>query len=135
MLLLPLTGQAEMDKKSAVVRMSVGKYAKITGLNDFILNTQNEDGSAEALYAGSDEFNLESNCAVQVDLVGEPLSKGEAKLKTSYQLDEKDMTFSTAAGVHNAPHKVSAQAQLGNISSQESGDYSANITLTVSAIQ
>lgn len=139
---LPLIANAQegvpklvkVDSDSAVVRMNVAKYAQITGLDDFILNTANIDGSAGAIYSGFDLFNLESNCAVQVDLVGASLSKGSNILSTKYKLDDAEMTFQTT-GAHNKSHKISAEAVLGNISSQEAGDYSADITLTVSAIQ
>ncbi len=126
-------GINKMDQKSAVVRMNVGRYAKITNLNDFVLYTKSESGSANALYEGSDKFNLESNCAVQVDLEGEKLTNGTYSLATKYNLDGKE-SISTDRGVHSQEHSVGAQALLGNISSQEAGDYKANITLTVSAI-
>ncbi len=123
-----------LDTGKAVVRMNVAEYAKITNLNDFILRTVDDDGSAGAVYSGFDNFNLESNTAVQVTLEGEQLTNGARKLSTKYSLNEKEMNFSTAKGVHKGEHKVSASATLGNISDQEAGGYSANILITVSAL-
>lgn len=92
-----------------------------------------EDGDADSIYEGQDSFQVESNRAIMVTLAGEDLSNGSDSIATSYKLDS-GADIQTAPGVHNAAHVISDQAILGNISVQEAGEYSANITLTVSAL-
>jgi len=124
-----------LDSDSAVVSLSVGQYASLTQLDDFVLSlSSGADGDASSMYDGSDEFRVESNCAVNISMSGEDLSNGSgSSISTDYFLDGAE-SIQTDAGVHNALHTVSAEATLGNISSQEAGGYSANITITVSAI-
>jgi hypothetical protein len=125
----------QIDSDSANVTMSVGLYASLTGLDDFVLTTSDTDGSAGAVYSGSDNFNLESNGQVRVSLTGGDLSNGSESVSTSYSLDGSGMTFDTTAdSVHNASHSVSASATLGEISAQKAGGYSGVITLTVSSL-
>lgn len=119
---------------SATVSMEVGKFAAIAGLDDFVLSTQNADGSEGAVYSGSSDFRLITNSAVHVILEGSNLSKGLNSVATTYALDSAGTSFDTVAGVHNAEHTVSASAILGGISDQEAGSYSAEITITVSAL-
>lgn len=126
---------AGLDTDSATVNMNVGLYAALTGLNDFTLTTSDADGSAGAVYSGDDEFQLESNGQVRVTLAGANLQNGADSVSTAYKLNDAGTTFDTEAKkVHNAAHKVSAAATLGEISSQQAGAYSSVITLTVSAI-
>jgi hypothetical protein len=132
--ILPYESFAQLDSDSAVVRMSVAKFARISGLDDFVLYPVSTDGDADSIYSGSEDFMLESNCAVLVTLTGEQLTNGSSELDTSYNLDSAGMSFETIPGVHNQEHTVNAQAQLGQISEQEAGDYAANIEITVSAL-
>jgi len=126
---------AELDSDSATVSMNVGLYASLTGLDDFSLTTSDADGSAGAIYSGSDSFNLESNGQVHVSMTGGDLSNGSDSVTTAYALDGGSTEFDTTVdSVHNAAHTVSAQATLGNISSQKAGAYSGSITITVSSI-
>ena len=127
---------ANLDQDTANVTMSVGLFASITGLDDFVLTTNDPDGSAGAVYEGADNFNLESNGQVRVALTGGNLKSGAGtEVATSYALDSTGLTFDTESNkVHNAAHSVSAAATLGEISAQEAGGYSSIITLTVSAI-
>ena len=126
---------AGLDTDSATVSMSIGLYASLTGLDDFTLTTSDADGSAGAVYAGSDSFNLESNGQVRVSLAGSDLSAGLDSVDTTFSMDGEGTTSdTTSSSVHNASHSVSAQATLGDISSQQAGAYSSVITLTVSAI-
>ena len=126
---------ANLDEDKATVSMNVGLYASITGLNDFILSTSAADGSANAVYAGSDDFQLESNGQVRVSLSGGNLSNGLNEVATTFDMDTVGLTFDTTAdSVHLANHTVSAEAVLGDISSQQAGAYQSEITLTVSAI-
>ncbi|MBT3584588.1 MAG: hypothetical protein HN509_06760 [Halobacteriovoraceae bacterium] len=129
------TANAEqMDQKSATVRLEVAKFARITNLDDFVLSRQSTDGDAASIYDGSEEFRLESNTAVSVSLSGEMLSNGTSRIDTNYALDDDGLSFDTEPGVHNEEHKVSAEATLGQISDQEAGSYSAQITITVAAL-
>lgn len=125
---------AQLDSDSAIVRLNVAKFASITGLDDFILNPVSTDGEAQSIYSGFDMFNLESNTGVSVSLAGAQLSNGTDDISTAYSLDDSAINFDTAPGVHNAQHKVSAQATLGQISDQEAGEYSAQIVITVAAL-
>lgn len=130
-----LVQATEIDSDSANVSMSIGLYAALTGLDDFTLSTSGVDGAAGAIYSGSDSYNLESNGQVRVSLSGGDLSNGSDSVSTSYSLDGSGVTFdTTSSSVHNAAHSVSADATLGDISSQASGSYSAVITMTVSSI-
>ncbi len=126
---------ADLDQDSAIVTMDVALFAAITGLDDFVLNTNDTSGEAGAIYSGSDSYRLESNGQVRVSLTGDDLTNGENSVDTQYALDSNGVTFDTTAdSVHNAEHTVSAVATLGDISSQKAGAYSSEITLTVSAL-
>ncbi|MFL0798600.1 MAG: hypothetical protein K6L73_14055 [Cellvibrionaceae bacterium] len=126
---------ADLDSDSATVSMSVAQFAALTGLDDFVLSTSDVDGSAGAVYSGSDDFALESNTQVRVSLTGGDLSNGSDSVSTSYDIDGGGLIMETAAdSVHNNSHTVSAEATLGAISAQKAGAYSSEITLTVSAL-
>lgn len=126
---------AALDSDTATVSMSIGLYASLTGLADFTLTTSDADGSAGAVYTGSDDFNVESNGQVRVSLAGGNLTSGDDSVATTFAMDGAGTTFdTTASSVHDASHTVSASATLGDISSQQAGAYSSVITLTVSAI-
>jgi hypothetical protein len=126
---------ADLDSDSATVSLNVGQYAALTGLDDFTLTTTDPEGSANAVYSGSDNFSLESNTQVRVSLSGGDLSNGVDSVSTSYDLDGVGLIMDTAAdSVHDAAHTVSASATLGAISGQKAGDYQSVITLTVSSI-
>lgn len=117
---------------SATVCMSIGVRASISGFDDFELSTTDIDGTAGAIYRGSDSFHLESNAPVRVLIDGEPLSNGSDTIESLYSIDGSYNSFDTAAkGDHNGDHVFSAAAQLGRISSQLSGDYSSDVVLTV----
>ncbi len=125
---------AELDSKNAIVTLEVAKFAKISGLENFVLLPVSTDGDANSVYSGFDMFNLESNAAVSVTLTGDQLSNGENTISTAYELDEGGLSFDTDEGIHNEQHKVSAEAILGEISAQEAGGYSAQIVITVAAL-
>ena len=119
---------------SATVSMEVGKFAAIAGLDDFSLSTQDGDGSEGAIYSGSTTFRLISNSAVHMTLEGTNLLNGANSVPTVYELDGSGTSLDTSTGVHNQEHTVSANATLGEISAQEAGAYSGQITITVSAL-
>ena len=125
---------APLDSKGATVSMQVGKFAKISELNNFVLNPVSTDGDALSIYTGSDAFRLEANCPVILVLSGGNLTNGRQELATTYQLDDGTQNVTSSDPMHDKQHKVSASAQLGNISQQEAGNYAANITITVSAL-
>ncbi len=129
------TYAAELDSKNATVSMSVGQFASITGLDDFVLSTLGSDGAAGAIYSGSDAYNLESNAQVRVSLSGGNLTNGSDSVSTSYSLDGGGLTFDTTSdSVHNGSHTIAASATLGDISAQKAGAYSTVITLTVASL-
>ncbi len=126
---------ADLDSDTATVSLSVAQFAALTNLDDFVLTTTDPDGSAGAIYTGSDSFNLESNTQVRVSLSGGDLSNGSDSVTTSYDIDGGGIIMDTTANsVHDATHVVSADATLGAISAQKAGAYSTDITLTVSAL-
>lgn len=126
---------AALDEDSATVSMDVALYAAVTGLDDFVLSTTATSGGAGAVYGGSDTYRLESNGQVRVSLSGGDLSNGSDTVPTTYALDNSGVSFDTTVDVvHNADHTISAEAILGDISSQKAGGYSALITLTVAAL-
>jgi hypothetical protein len=126
---------ADLARDSATVSLEVAKFASLTGLNDFVLTTQDASGSAGATYTGSDTFFLESNAQVRVTLEGGNLTNGADHIETSYSLDGEGLIMDTKAkSVHKGEHTVAATAVLGDISAQQAGDYISEITLTVSAI-
>lgn len=140
-----------LDTDDATVTLNIGKYAQITNLDDFSLSLEDEfvEGDANAFYSGKDTYNLEANTGVNVQLSSYAnLSNGSDQVSTNYDVDIGgngvadetliESTFSsfdtTADAVHNADHVIGARAQLGDISSQKAGGYSADIVMTVSAL-
>ncbi|WP_330925148.1 hypothetical protein [Candidatus Sororendozoicomonas aggregata] len=136
LLVIPINTSAnELNDASSSVSMNVGLYASISGLDDFSLTTSGTDGSANAIYSGSDTYQLESNGQIRVTLTGSDLSNGSDSISTNYSLDGSGLTFDTAAdSAHNASHSISATATLGEISAQKAGSYTGTITITVSGI-
>ncbi len=120
--------------ENATVSMNVALYAAIKDLDDFSLQTSDADGSAGAIYSGSDAFSVQSNGQVRVTLAGADLVSGANVITPDYALDSSGLTFDTGLGVHNQVHSISASAQLGEISDLEAGAYSGEITMTVSAL-
>ena len=60
------------------------------------------------------------------------MSNGVNTIDTFYQIDGARDYFDTASeGIHSSSHTLSARAQLGRISQQLAGDYSATLVLTV----
>lgn len=151
LLSLNLSHASAIDTDAATVTLNIGKYAQITNLDDFALTLENGfvDGDANAFYSGKDTYNLEANSGVNVQLSSYAnLSNGSDEVPTSYDIDlggngAADETailstfssFDTVAdAVHNASHVIGARAQLGDISSQKAGGYSADIVMTVSSL-
>lgn len=119
-------------QSSATICMSVGVTASISGFDDFQLVPIEGDGSAGAIYDGTDTFHLQSNAPVRVLIEGESLNNGSDTIETLYSIDASRNYYDTATGsAHDAQHSFVARAQLGRISTQLAGDYSASVTLTV----
>ncbi|MBV1873390.1 MAG: LruC domain-containing protein [Gammaproteobacteria bacterium] len=117
---------------SAVVCMSIGLQASVSGLDDISLQAAGLDGAAGAVYQNSDEFTLESNGGVTLMVASQPLFHDGYEINTHYFIDGQLHSFSTQEGeVHNSDHVFTALAQLGNISSQLAGSYSTTVHLTV----
>ncbi|MCF6777478.1 hypothetical protein L3V83_12985 [Thiotrichales bacterium 19X7-9] len=140
-----------LDSDSATVTLNIGKFAQVTNLDDFSLNLEEGmvDGQANSFYSGTDTYNLESNTGVTVQLSSfDNLSNGTDEVNTNYDIDiggngaesaseigRNMVNFNTQAdSVHNQRHIIGARAQLGEISNQKAGSYSADITMTVSAL-
>ncbi|MCF6765927.1 hypothetical protein L3V82_09080 [Thiotrichales bacterium 19S3-7] len=140
-----------LDSDSATVTLDIGKFAQVTNLDDFSLNLEEGmvDGQANSFYSGTDTYNLESNTGVTVQLSSfDNLSNGTDEVNTNYDIDiggngansaseigSNMVTFNTTTDqVHNQQHTIGARAQLGEISNQKAGSYSADITMTVSAL-
>lgn len=119
-------------QSSATVCLSVGVTASISGFDDFQLAATVNDGTAGAIYDGSDTFHLQSNAPVRVVIEADSLSNGSDSIETLYSIDgSRDYYDTQSDSLHDSDHSFLASAQLGRISSQLAGDYSASVTLTV----
>ena len=121
-----------LDRETVTVCMNVDVRASITGLNDIKLSAQGKDGDAGTLYVGSDEFTLESNAPVQLEVTGIQLSNGPSVLNTDFAIDGGHATLITGnKETYVGTHKITASARLGAISEQLAGEYSATVVVTV----
>lgn len=119
----------------AVVCMSVGTYASVSGLDDMTLTPLGSDGAAGASYEGTDTFHVQSNSGVRILVTGDPLSNGQDSIRTYYFIDNQLGGTTTLAGAaHDNNHQIKVVAQLDNISSQQSGTYTTEVTVTVSPL-
>ncbi|GAA4651035.1 hypothetical protein GCM10023116_33180 [Kistimonas scapharcae] len=119
----------------AVVCMSVGTYASVSGLDDMTLTPLGSDGAAGASYEGTDTFHVQSNSGVRIIVTGESLSNGRDTIRTYYFIDNQLGGTTTPADLaHDGNHQIKAVAQLNNISSQQSGTYTTEVTVTVSPL-
>lgn len=119
-------------QSSATICLSVGVTASISGFDDFQLAAIDGDGSAGAIYEGMDTFHLQSNAPVRVVVEAESLGNGSDSIETLYSIDGSSHYYDTQGDMgHDAEHSFVARAQLGRISSQPAGNYSALVTLTV----
>lgn len=117
---------------SATVCMSVGLQASISGLDNLELKAANTDGAAGSIYQDSDSFHLESNGGVSILSSSQPLYYNGFEINTYYLLDGQMYSMSTTNNeIHSSDHTLTAIAQLGNISSQLSGQYGTTVYLTV----
>ncbi len=124
-------GEGSIDD-SAMVCMSVGLQASVTGLTDMQLSAVTEDGSAGAIYQDTKPFFLESNGGVTLMATSQPLFYNGYEINVLYFIDGQIYSLTTEeGGTHSSSHDLTAVAQLGNISSQLTGAYAATIYLTV----
>lgn len=126
-----LANSGEIDD-SALICMSIGQTATLTGLDDFVLTTNGLSGQPGSNYQGSDQFHLESNGAVRVNIVTEGLFNGSEKITPLFKLDATTSPLNTTTDeAHSSDHTLSAEVILGAISAQHAGEYSGEVTLTV----
>lgn len=124
--------QSDEISDSAMICMSVGLQASLTGLDPMVLNNMGVDGAAGTVYQNSDQFNLEANGGVSIVASSQPLYYNGYEINTYYLLDGQLHTISTQNNeLHNSDHTLTAIAQLGQISSQLSGQYNTTVYLTV----
>lgn len=122
---------------SALVCMSVGLTAAISGLEDFTLTPISTDGAAGSRYRGTTHFDLESNGQITVLIQGETLSlKRESgaddRISVNYLLDgDLKKLVTLVDDSHQGQHELSAEAILGAISAQKAGTYEGSVTLIV----
>jgi len=125
-------GNSEHIDDQAAVCMSIGQTASLTGLDDFQLSTTDISGQAGAKYSGGDQFYLESNGAVRVEVASGKLTNGNSVLLPQYQFDSGLSTLNTPTDQsHAAEHSIDAEVMLGAISAQRAGDYSGELVLVV----
>jgi len=117
---------------NATICMSVGQTASLTGLDDFQLATSDISGAAGAKYSGGDQFYLESNGPVRVEVASGSLQNGSSVLLPQYLFDGQQSVINTPGeDSHAAEHRIDAEVMLGAISAQRAGDYSGELTLVV----
>ncbi|XOV86865.1 MAG: LruC domain-containing protein [Pseudomonadota bacterium] len=117
---------------NAIVCVSIGAYAELTGLDDFRLTASGTSGAAGTEYHGSDQFHLNSNVPVRIVIEALPLSNGEFSIDTTAMIDDFVQFFDTEGDAgHDGEHELSVRGRLGAISSQLAGNYQTTITLTV----
>jgi len=116
----------------ATVCFSIGVYASLTGLDDFVLTPMGADGGNGSLYSGKDVFHLQSNGPVRVRATGSGLYNGDMHIETIYQIDSGgSLMDTTPLQTHQGNHTLHAMAILGRISDQAAGEYAGQVTLTV----
>ncbi|BBB25772.1 LruC domain-containing protein [Amphritea japonica] len=116
----------------ASVCMTIGQTASLTGLDDFLLATTDISGQAGAKYTGGDQFYLESNGPVRVEIHSGALKNNNSVLIPKYLFDQQSPVLNTATeGGHGAEHRIDAEVMLGAISAQQAGDYSGELVLVV----
>ena len=116
----------------AIICMTVGLQASLNGLENLHLTPTGIDGAAGTIYQATDEFTLESNGGVTVLASSDPLYYAGYEVNTFYMIDGQMYSRSTPNNeIHSSTHALTALAQLGNISSQLSGQYATTLYLTV----
>jgi hypothetical protein len=110
------------------VTATVASYAAITGLDTITIPVFT--GYAGEIENGSDTFSVERNRSVNVAISVTPLTGPDGDtILTSVTPENTDLL---GRGLDNIDVIVSGT--LGAISDQAAGDYSATVTVTVSAI-
>ena len=107
--------------------------AVITGLDDFKMLPLGTDGAASTLYRGSDQFLLETNIPVQIQLTSTHVENGSYLLDTGYTIDGAATDVLTWSNLDepSSLHSISAHAVLGQVADQLAGTYSARLVMTV----
>lgn len=127
----PQAAEKALDRDTAELCMDVSVRARVQGLEDFVLATDERSGAGGARYTGSDLFEVESNAPVRLIVSGGNLQNGYDQLATQYFIDGQAGYIETGPGVHKDVHSLEANTVLGDISDQLAGEYSAQVSITV----
>lgn len=127
---------AEIASVTASTSMIVEKYAAISGLDDITLTTSSIGNSSSTLFVGSSSFHLETNCMVHVSVAGSYLKTMLGRTApTTYSLNGTSSAFNTSVNsTHSSSHSVEIKSLINSIWQQRAGDYSSNLTITVSIL-
>lgn len=126
---------AELDTGAAQASANVAIFAAITELDNFALAATGIDGAANATYAASEPFHLESNAPVRLTIAASSMTNGSDTISTIYRFENGTALLETEAdSVHDQEHSLNVTSELGEISDQRAGDYAANVLITVTAL-
>ena len=145
---------AQLDQNVIQVNANVEKYAKITVISQPMnFGTFTGLPDEEIIAVDNAILGVETNCLLDLLFTAGDLTKGTSTIKTAYKVMQDGTNLGwlkrewpgyTLVGDISKPggqlattirdYQFTGFAKLGpNISSQEAGNYSATITLTVSA--
>ncbi|MBV1877314.1 MAG: LruC domain-containing protein [Pseudomonadales bacterium] len=118
---------------TSTICLSVGLSASITELDNFSLDLQTGvDGDAYSAYAGSDEFHLESNGGVAVQIQNDKIFQQSHSIDVNYNINNSSEIFTTQENEAFAGDlTLNGYAYLTSISAQLAGNYAGSVTLTV----
>lgn len=124
--------QQSSIQDEAIICMAIGVHASLSGLDDMFLLPIDTDGTAGALYSGSDKFMVESNDSLVITASGSNLQNGEDQVATWFFVDgQLGGNYQGENNPGQQEHELTIMAQLANISSQQSGFYQTSVTLTL----
>jgi hypothetical protein len=136
LMVLGLSGKAMatvLDTETIPVTATVANHAAITDIDGITLVF---DGTANQTATGSDIISVETNTNVEIAVSTTNLTgPGGDAISTSVTIG--GFSFVTQNYVQAAgpvAHTVEVSGTTGAISAQAAGDYSATVTVTVSAI-
>jgi len=122
------------------VKAVVGKYAKVVELGCGGLSF-NFEGRANETDQAQTDVEIESNCSIDVQLSATVLTfnGGNDTIAVDYdfggyKFKGGQSTSFTRTGAAYGKYILSGTAKLGAISAQSAGNYSAKVTITVSAL-
>ncbi len=116
-----------------MVTMSVGPFAKVTGLDDIIMYATNPSEVENMTFIGQDTFHVESNTGVEVVVAITELTNENESVPVLYNLDgQGHQIFTTANQTHNETHQLFLTAYFNNITQVTEGTWLGNIVVTIS---